>query len=147
MDKRQIAIEYLLKLRDCKFGDFQEAFLGKDFGLGFVVAYLSFNKDTEITAKLLSEKMDVSMSRMTTLIQKLEERELVYREASKEDGRVSLLHLTKKGEEEGTKIIETSIYYAELIIDELGLEKIDEFLDTAMRIKNIVDSTTRGGIC
>ena len=121
--------------------------MGKDFGLGFVVAYLSFNKDTEITAKLLSEKMDVSMSRMTTLIQKLEERDLVYRESSKEDGRVSLLHLTKKGEEEGTKIIETSIYYAEQIIEELGLEKIDEFLNTAMKIKNIVDKTTRGGIC
>ena len=93
MDKREKAIEYLTRLRDCKLNELKDPFLGKDYGLAFVISYMACSTDN-ITAKVLSEKMDVSMSRMTTLIQKLEDRELVYRIPSKEDGRVSFLFLT-----------------------------------------------------
>ena len=143
MDKREKAIEYLTRLRDCKLNELKDPFLGKDYGLAFVISYMACSTDN-ITAKVLSEKMDVSMSRMTTLIQKLEDRELVYRIPSKEDGRVSFLFLTDKGKQEGNRIIEASIEIAERIIDKLGVDKVDDFLTTIYKIKQIVDESCGG---
>lgn len=143
MEKREIAIEYLTKLRDCKINDLKDPFLGKDYGLAFVISFMACSNDN-ITAKFLSEKMDVSMSRMTTLIQKLEDRDLVYRIPSKEDGRVSLLFLTDKGKQEGHRIVETSIEIAERIIDKLGASKVEDFINTIYEIKGIVDESCGG---
>lgn len=146
MENREKAILYLTKLRDCKLNDLKDPFLGRDYGLAFVLTYLTCSNEN-VTAKLLSEKMSVSMARLTTLIQKLEERGLIYREASKDDGRVSLLYLTDKGKQEGNRIVETSIGIAEKVIDKLGANTVEEFLNTIYRIKEIVDESCGGKLC
>ena len=143
MDKREKAIEYLTKLRDCKINDLKDPFLGREYGLAFVISYMACANEN-ITSKVLSEKMDVSMSRMSTLIQKLEDRNLIYRVPSKEDGRVTLLFLTEKGKEEGHRITETSIEIAERVIEKLGIEKVDDFINTIYKIKAIVDESCGG---
>lgn len=146
MENREKAILYLTKLRDCKLNELKDPFLGREYGLAFVLTYLTCSNENA-TAKLLSEKMSVSMARMTTLIQKLEERGLIYREASKDDGRVSLLYLTDKGKQEGNRIVETSIGIAEKVIDKLGANTVEEFLNTIYRIKEIVDESCGGKLC
>ena len=48
---------HLTKLRDCKINDLKDPFLGRDYGLAFVISYMACAKE-EITAKFLAEKME-----------------------------------------------------------------------------------------
>ena len=138
MSTKDKAIEYLELFRNCKFSDFYRPF-GTDCGLGYVLIAL-YKKDREITAKEISEKMNVSMARVTSLIQKMEDRGLLVREESLTDRRVNLITLTKKGEEEAIKAIDFSISIVTKLIDEIGTDEIDHFISTFDKIKNVLES-------
>ena len=137
MTTREKAIEYLDIFRNCKFSDFHRPF-GTDCGMGFVLILL-YSNEKENTAKEISEKMDVSMARVTSLMQKMEERGLVKRTPSQKDGRVNYISLTEKGNIEAQKAMEFSISIATKIIEELGTDEIDHFIKTFERIKNVLE--------
>jgi DNA-binding MarR family transcriptional regulator len=138
MEIEQKAIEYLDLFRDCKFSELQHPFLGTDCGMGFILIYLG-RLGKEVTAKELSRQMDVSMARITSLVKKMEERALIIRTISKDDGRVAFINLTEKGRLEAKKAYEFSLSIVKTLIQQLGIEQIDAFIKTASNIKNVLD--------
>ena len=84
--------------------------------------------------------MNVSMARVTSLIQKMEERGLLVREESLTDRRVNLISLTEKGEAEAVKAIDFSISIVTKLIEEIGTDEIDRFIETFDKIKNVLEN-------
>jgi len=72
----------------------------------------------------IGEKVFLTSGSITTAVQRLEKRELVYRERSEEDGRVVLVHLTAAGRE----LIETAF-----TAHAANLERLFETFDEADR--------------
>ena len=137
MTKEEKALDYLNQFRDCKFSSLKKPFTGSDSGMGFILVYMYHNVK-EVSQKVLAEKMNVSKARITSLIQKLEERGLVTRKTSTSDERVNMISLTEKGNEEGEKLVQYSLKIVMQLIDEVGTEEIDRFIVTLYKIKDVL---------
>ena len=144
MTKQEKAFEYLNKFRNCKLSSLKDTFSSVDSGMNFILFYM-YTYVKEVTAKELAEQMNVSKARITSLIQKLEERGLVQRKTSYEDERVNIISLTEKGNEEGEELINYSLKVIMQIMDEIGLEEIDRFLETLFKVKEILMNITTCG--
>lgn len=131
------ALDYLNQFRECKFSSIQKPFTGAESGMGFILVYMA-NNVKEVSQKELAEKMNVSKARITSLIQKMEEKGLVNRTTSKEDERVNMISLTEKGNEEGERMVKYSLKIVMRLIDEIGTDEIDHFLVTLFKIKDIL---------
>ncbi len=137
MTKEEKAIEYLNQFRECKFSSIQKPFTGAESGMGFILVYMT-HYVKEVTQTELASKMNVSKARITSLIQKMEEKGLVKRETSKNDERINIISLTEKGLKEGERMVKYSLKIVMQLIDEIGTEEIDRFLVTLFKIKDIL---------
>ena len=95
-------------------------------GMGFILRVL-YTED-EVSSGHIAEKMHVSTARVAALLKKMEARELITRESSKKDARVTVVKLTEKGKEETQKLIDVSILAISRIIDEIGFDRIKEYI-------------------
>ena len=80
------------------------------------------------TSKYLSEALNVSTARMAVILNSLEKQGKVKRYKTKEDKRLTYIHLTDKGYEdimEAKKYIENKVLYA---IEILGEEEFSRFM-------------------
>ena len=116
MTKEEKAIEYLNQFRECKFSSIQKPFTGTESGMGFILVYMTHNVK-EVTQTELASKMNVSKARITSLIQKMEEKGLVKRETSKNDERINIISLTEKGVKEGERMVKYSLKIVMQLID------------------------------
>ena len=141
MTKEEKALDYLNQFRECKFSSLQKPFTGADSGMGFILVYMCHHVK-EVSQKELAEKMNVSKARITSLIQKMEERGLVNRKTSMEDERVNIISLTDKGNELGEKMVQYSLKIVMRLIDEIGTDEIDRFITTLLKIKDVLVDVT-----
>lgn len=141
MTKEEKALDYLNQFRECKFSSLQKPFSSSESGMGFILVYMA-NNISEISQKELANKMNVSKARITSLIQKMEERGLVVRKTSKEDERVNMISLTEKGNVEGEKLVNYSLKIVMQLIDEVGTDEIDQFISTLYKIKDVLHNVT-----
>ncbi len=109
-----------------------------DAGMGFILVYLSHSKE-DIYANEISQKMNISRSRVAVLLKKLDGKGLIKKYASENDARIEVLKLTKKGqmvvEDMKQKVLDVTIK----IIDKVGLENINKFIDISEKIKMAIE--------
>jgi DNA-binding MarR family transcriptional regulator len=141
MTTEEKALDYLNQFKACKSQDLGKPFTGQDSGMGFILVYMYHNVK-EVTQKELAEKMNVSKARITSLVQKMIEKGLVTRKTSKEDERVNIISLTDKGNVEGEKLLQYSLKIVLQLIDEIGTDEIDRFINVLLKIKDVLLNVT-----
>lgn len=116
------ASEYVEKIIKIKpNGILSETLQGQLFALCHLM-------DEDRTSKYLSEALNVSSARMAVILNSLEKQGKVKRYKTKEDKRLTFIHLTDKGYEdikEAKKYIENKVLYA---IEVLGEEEFSRFM-------------------
>ncbi len=91
------------------------------------------------TSSVLSKRLKVSKANLTGMIKRLEEKKLVKRSESKEDGRLKIIELTNKGE----KLINTAIPNFILMMSQvLSSVPDNEKRSLASNLTIILDSIT-----
>lgn len=96
---------------------------GPHRGQGRVLALLKMNP--EISQKDLTFVLGMRPQSVGELLQKLEDKEFITREASEEDRRIMIIRLTELGKEEAEKISETPDFGEELFADFSEEEKAE----------------------
>lgn len=96
---------------------------GPHRGQGRVLALLKMNP--EISQKDLTFVLGMRPQSVGELLQKLEDKELITREASEEDRRVMIIRLTDLGKEEAEKLSEAPDLGKELFSDFSDEEKVE----------------------
>lgn len=91
-----------------------------------------------LTAGEISEKLEVSTARVAVLLKKMEAKNLVEKKKDKNDGRITRVCLSEKGKEH-IKLIKKEIrHYIGNAIDEIGMDKMLDFLETSRKLKEIM---------
>ena len=117
---------------------FAEKVRDRRLGIGAVLHYLHC-KNEPATAGEISSFLGVSSARVAVLLARGEEKGLLSVERKKEDARVKTVSLSPFAEEKCRQFeesIHTSISH---VIDELGMEKIEEFLALRAEIKQALE--------
>lgn len=96
---------------------------GPHRGQGRVLALLKMNP--EISQKDLTFVLGMRPQSVGELLQKLEDKELITREASEQDRRVMIIRLTELGREEAEKLSEAPDFGEELFADFSEEEKVE----------------------
>lgn len=102
----------------------------------FIIRYLMRNN--EVTSSALADVLGVGRSTITSICNKLVDKDLIKRNPSKEDRRVVYLTLTEAGMKE-YELIERAIYHLiQPYLDKVGAEKGFEFIEVMEEIAEIL---------
>ena len=112
MISREQAIEIIEKLRASKPAQIFQNVSDMDAGMKFVLMFLS-ESSKEVYASTISEKMNISRARVAVLLKKMEFKGLITKTSSK------------------TNVVK--------VIEKIGINKLNDFLDTAFSIKSILE--------
>lgn len=104
-----------------------------------------------VSAGYISEAMQVSSARVAVLLKKMTERELIVRESSPDDARKAMISLSEKGRERVAEVKANLLSFFAAVIDRVGTEKFEQFIDISYDIKKAVeeelDCRKGGGKC
>ncbi len=133
-------IEYVYSLLITKEPtEFLERLNDTNAGIGAVLKIIS-ESDREISAGDLAQKMYVSTARIAVLLRKMETKGLIVKASSADDGRKVIVRLTEKGECTIEKAKAMIYEHIEMLIDNIGMERMKTFLE----INAEIESLTRG---
>lgn len=139
MDKNEQVFNIIKKLKENKPAKaFKKMSNDLDSGVRFVLLYLSESKGG-VYASSISEVMNISRARVGILLVKMESRGYITKILSEKDARIEVINLTDKGKQRCIEIINEIKKYISTIIDNIGYEEFCNFLDTACKIKNILE--------
>lgn len=138
MLSREEVIEIVEKFKQSKPVKFFNKFDDKEAGTKFVLIYLSEHNE-EVYASTIADKMQISRARMAVLLQKLKSKNLIEKTPSQIDRRIEVLKITSKGLEEVIKFKETIISNTKHIIEQVGIEDINKFLEISKKIKTALE--------
>ena len=102
-------------------------------GMGYIMLKL-YNAKDEVFAIDLSKDMQISRARVTMLLRKLILKGFVIKQRSKVDARKEMITITNKGRDEVNQIKQKVFNDINKLIDKLGIEKVNEFLDLSKEI-------------
>lgn len=106
-------------------------------GIGAVLRLLE--KSSEIvTAGKISEELNISTARVAVLLKKMEAKGLIKKERSADDARITVVKLTSLGTRTVTKMRDDIYQQMGRVIDEVGKERLLEFIEIAGEIKNVM---------
>lgn len=138
MASREDAQELLSKLKCCR----PQSFFGKvdeiQRGTGFILAYLQ-KADREVIAGDLARELNVSTARIAALLKTMEKNGYIIRYRSSEDNRQTVVEITQKGIDYSGTIKEQILEKAELLLEKVGKEDLDEFIRISQEIKEVLD--------
>ncbi len=137
MITREQTIEVLNKITSNKPADFFKKIGSADKGLGFVLIYLS-KSCSEVYASTISEKMNISRARVAVLLKKLESKNYIEKTSSAKDARIEIIKPTKKGLEKANELIEKTLSTTAKVIEEVGLDDINKFIEISSKIKKVI---------
>ena len=100
--------------------------------------YLTFVKD-EITASELAEILNVSLSRIASLLNSLESKKLIDKMIDKEDKRRTVIKITDTGRKLVLSKKEEAIDKITKVIEKLDEEDINQYIRLAKKIGKIMD--------
>lgn len=138
MIPREDAIEFLRKMREFRPARLFNKVDESTAGTRFVMVYLR-EHDEEVYASTIAKDLGISRARMGVLLQKLVGKGLVEKVVSRTDGRIEVLRLTPLGKKEIHDVREKMIDNVERVIEEIGLEELNQFIETSAKIKMILD--------
>lgn len=99
-----------------------------------------FSGERYLTVKTLAEKMDVAKSRITKIIDRLEEKGMAKRLPDPADARVILIGLTQKGSE---KMNEIEAFHMEIhgrVLARINPDERHEMLNQLEKLRNAMES-------
>ena len=132
------AMEILEKIKNNRPNKFFNKLDDTEAGMRFVLIYLSENK-AGVYASSIEEKMCISRARVAVLIQKLLIKGYIEKTLSKTDGRIEVLSLTAKGIEEINSHQEKILKNIMKIIEEIGLDEVNKYIEISSKIKKILE--------
>lgn len=107
-------------------------------GAYFVLDYL-IKSTKEIFSIDLSKALKVSTARMTKLLKTMEKKKLIIKTKSLLDARKIIISITEKGKETLNSFKNAMADFLNSIIEEIGEEKFDEFMNTSLNIQKTID--------
>lgn len=116
--------------------EFLERINDTNAGIGAVLKILDA-ATTEVSAGDLAQKMKVSTARIAVLLNKMSAKNLIERRSSSLDGRKVIVKLTEIGEKEIGKAKASITKLIEMIIDEIGMEKVKTFIEISETIQKL----------
>lgn len=108
-------------------------------GMGAVMRLLYLSEGV-VTAGTISEFMGVSTARVAVLLKKMEARGLIEKKSDALDARVTLVTLTEAGRRIVLDIESDVRRKMSRLIDEIGMERLLCFLETAQDIEQVMSS-------
>ncbi|MDD3183739.1 MAG: MarR family transcriptional regulator [Anaerostipes sp.] len=137
MNQREVAIEVLDKMQGSCPNQLFQKINDFDHGIIFVCMYLDC-QEQEVIAGDIANEMKVSTARVATLLKKMEQRHLIRKYHSPKDARKTVVEITEEGKSfvEGKR--EKAISKMEHIIDEVGKEEMEVFIETLHKIGKAV---------
>lgn len=109
----------------------------ENFGIGMVLRYLSSNSHP-VSAADISRFMEVSSARVAVLLRTMQEKGLIIKKEDTADARKILVCLSEKGKERIEKARQEHYEMMAEIIDKVGFERINLFLDISEEINEII---------
>ena len=107
-----------------------------DVGIEAILKFLKENNEVA-TAGEISENIHISTARTAVLLKKMVAKNYVIRTSDPNDGRLVIVKLTPEGRERA-RYLKEQIYKAiELMIDNIGMEKLLRFAEISAEINNI----------
>ena len=128
---------YFTKFKNCKpnrprMEESQE-------GENFIIFYLGYYSNNDIYAGDIAKKLKCSTARVAVLLNRLEKKKFIKKQTSLIDKRKTKVVLTTLGKEEYNNRTKKFEEYLSRIIDTIGKEELDRFLDTLNIINRIGD--------
>ena len=112
---------------------------GAKAGVGYVLKILN-ETDHPITAGEISDKMNVSTARVAVLLRKMINKDFIVKESDKSDARVTIVKLTDYGRQMANAMRQEMQEHLSVIIDTMGMDKINEFILLSNEIKTIAET-------
>ena len=139
MDKREQVFNIIKKLKENKPAKvFKKVSDDLDFGVRFILMYL-MDSMGEVYASSISDVMNISRARVGILLNKMETKGYITKEASDKDARIEVINLTNKGLNRCNEIKREIEEYITIILEKIGYDELNNFLDTACKIKNVLE--------
>lgn len=130
----ETVIDHLQRIHPAKF--FQTINEG-NAGATAVLRYLH-SAPNRVTAGNISEYLQVSTARVAVIIKNLYAQGLIVKENDASDARLTIVHLSDKGEEKIQEMQDELYSQVGEVIDKLGMEKMMDFIAIANEIKATV---------
>lgn len=108
-------------------------------GMRAILLYLAAGEE-DVTASMISEYMKVSTARVTVLLKKMEAKGLIGKERDPEDNRRVKVTLSDRGRELATQVQERIDMHVASMIDQIGMERMQEFAAIAKEIQSLFQS-------
>ena len=105
--------------------------------MGFVL--LNINSEEGTPATKIAPLMGLEARSLTRLLKSMEEQELVYREADKNDKRSVRIYLTKEGKKKKERSRETVLKFNNTIRELIPDKKLEVFFDVLRKITELVE--------
>lgn len=112
---------------------------GAKAGIGHVLKILN-ETDCPVTAGEISDKMNVSTARVAVLLRKMVKKNFIVKETDKFDARITIVKLTDYGRQTANAMREEMQEHISVIIDTMGMDKINEFISLSNEIKTVVET-------
>ena len=109
----------------------------RNAGCGALIKFLDESKSS-VTAGEISRFMNVSTARVAVLLKKLEAKGLIVKETDPSDARVTAVRLSVKGRETAEAMRAEFYSQVGLLIDSIGIERLNDFAKTLAEIQTIV---------
>lgn len=137
MADREYTISVIKRLHEKPSDEVLKKFNNDNAGIGCMLKYLS-DIDRPVSAGEISEFMNVSTARVSVLLKKMQEKNFIIRAICSEDARKLMISLSDGGRAECNRRQEKLIRTFSRIIDEVGMESMEEFISVAQKIKVVV---------
>ncbi len=141
MSDKELATKLLKDLwdnRPNRFNNVLDDFNKGEFGL---LNYIYF-ETKEVSAGILSEKMQVSTARIASILNSLETKKLIKRNIGVDDKRKVVVELTSKGNEIIKSYQEDIVNKVTYIISKIGQEKAKQYFDIMLEINSIINESS-----
>ncbi len=137
MSTREEAIELIGKIKSCRPKSFFSKIDNSSRGSGFILFYL-IKVNHEVSAGELARALEVSTARIAVLLKSMEKNGLIERSRSASDSRQIVVKLTQAGIDTADQIKEQIIGKTMLLLDQIGKEKLDEFIRISNEIREVL---------
>lgn len=106
-------------------------------GIGAVLGIL-YEASGDMTAGNISELMHVSTARVAVLLKNMEAKGLIVKDCDANDARVTIVRLSETGKEKIQQMRHEAYARIEMVIDQVGIEKMQEFITIFGEIKSAI---------
>lgn len=138
MSNKEDAQEFLQQMRSCRVRPFYSKLDESQRGTGFVIAYLS-EAEGEVIAGDLARELNVSTARIAALLRKMENDGLIRRRRADTDARQTVVEITQAGTEYSHMMKEQILEKAELLLEKVGKDDLNEFIRISKKIKQALE--------